>query len=807
MKPISVRIVTIFFMVALSFSATAQKSKSEDEAKVKDIIAFLEYVLNTLGSSSTSARDKDVLIKESYTKIFRDAQVQIEDDLDENRKVITNKDVPAYLKDVDFFFSDVKFEFTIDKIAGGTNANGTQFYKVSTRRNLKGTTSEGNAISNTVPRYIEVNYNPNDDDLKIVSIYTREFDEKAALTNWWKELSYEWHEIFKRRMNLTDSVQLDDIKNMTSIETLDISNNEYILDLEPLSVLVNLKNLNVSRTGITDLTPIRNLSGLVELNASHTLIEDLTPLNYSSAISKLNLSHTVVSDISVIEKMPQLTQLDISNTPVIDFYYISTTPELRSLNLESTKLVDLSAVDSLWQMTDLNVSRTQINDLTALSGLKNLKTLDIDSTNVQNVGPLSTLENLQVLSANYTLVENLQPLQKLPKLQKIYCDQTRITKMVAEGFTAVRPKVLVVYDSKDFLVWWNTLPSQWQGVFTETASISLTPTKDELAKITTIDSVNLKDKYSIFDLEPLKKLPLLRILIIDKTAVHDLSPINEHREIQYLDISNTEVRDLSPLSTYRKLKELHADGSKVEALNSLYNITSLSRLYLDETTIQDIQAQEFLQANPKCLIVYKTNRLTNWWSSVSEDWKKVFQDQMDKDTTASRENLHRLVEQEKLHITDEPVRDLSALSEFVRLRELHFTGTAIQDLNPLAHLTSLQSLHATNSPLQNMETLEQLNNLEDLNIANTPISDLNDIGNLENLKKLNCSGTQIKRLDPLEDLSKLEQLDCSNTFVNKLDALEHLPMTLLKCYNTKISSRTVEKFKERVPGCEVIYYR
>jgi Leucine-rich repeat (LRR) protein len=106
-----------------------------------------------------------------------------------------------------------------------------------------------------------------------------------------------------------------------------------------------------------------------------------------------------------------------------------------------------------------------------------------------------------------------------------------------------------------------------------------------------------------------------------------------------------------------------------------------------------------------------------------------------------------------------------------------------------------------------METLEQLINLDDLNIANTPVSDLNDIGNLEQLKKLNCSGTQIKRLDPLENLSKLEQLDCSNTFVSKLDALENLPMTLLKCYNTKISSKTVDKFKKNVPGCEVIYYR
>ena len=87
----------------------------EHEQKVKDMVAFLEYVLNTLGDKTTSARDKDVLITESYTKIFRDGKVQVEDDLVEKRNVITNKDVQAYLKDVDFFFDNIKFEFKIKR--------------------------------------------------------------------------------------------------------------------------------------------------------------------------------------------------------------------------------------------------------------------------------------------------------------------------------------------------------------------------------------------------------------------------------------------------------------------------------------------------------------------------------------------------------------------------------------------------------------------------------------------------------------------------------------------------------------------
>jgi Leucine-rich repeat (LRR) protein len=802
--------ITICLLSFLALPASAQKGKpdpAKDDAKVKDIIAFLEYVLNTLGSSETPSRDKDVLITESYTKIFRDAKVQVEDDLDENRKVITNKDVVAYLKDVDFFFADVKFEFTIDNIKGSTNANGTYFYKVSTRRNLKGTTTDGKPINNTIPRFIEVNYNPNDQDLKIVSIYTKEFDEKEAFTKWWNELSYEWHAIFMKRLNLTDSVTLDDIRNVASIDALDLSNNNYIQNIEPLALLTSLKTLDLSNTPILDITPIRNLTDLVELNLSNTNVEDLTPLKYSHNITKLNLHGSLVSDISVIEKMQKLQHLDVSETPVNDFFPIRSLTELNLLNAEGTSLPDLSSVDSLVQLKELNISKTFVTDLTSIEGLKFLTMLAIDSTQINNIGAVSNLEHLKVLSANYTPLENLQPLQKLPQLEKVYCDQTRVTRMVAENFMTIRPKVIVVYDSKDLLAWWNTLPSQWQGVFSETAGIGLNPSKDELARITALDSINLKDKYSIFDLDPLEKLPLLSTLILDKTAVHDLTPIKDHRDIRYLDISNTEVKDLTPISQFKKLKELRADGSKVEDLVALYNISSLSRLYLDQTTVHDIIARGFLEKNPQCLVVFKTNHLSKWWNAVTPEWKKIFVTHMGKDTASTRENLHQLVELEKLYFSDEPVRDLAPLSEFVRLRDLHFSGTAITDLTPLAGLNTIRSLQATSSPLQNISALGDLTQIESLDISNTPVEELKIIGSLSGLRRFNCSGTRVKRLDALKSLELLEQLDCSNTFVSKLDPLASLPLKMLKCFNTKVSSRAVDKFKKSKPECEVIFYR
>ena len=74
------------------------------KGEAQSLVYFIEYMFNVLGDPEASTAEKDVIIQESYLKVFRDAKVQIEDDLVPNRKVVTNKDIPAYLKDITFFF-------------------------------------------------------------------------------------------------------------------------------------------------------------------------------------------------------------------------------------------------------------------------------------------------------------------------------------------------------------------------------------------------------------------------------------------------------------------------------------------------------------------------------------------------------------------------------------------------------------------------------------------------------------------------------------------------------------------------------
>ena len=778
---------------------------TQNEEKVKDLVAFLQLLLNTLGSNTTSARDKEVVITESYAKIFRDDKVQVEDDLAEARSVITNKDVVAYLKDVDFFFENVTFEFITDEIKEGVNANGQVFYKVSLRRILTGNTADGKKITNTIPRYVEVNYDKDAEDLKIVSIYTNEFDEKEALTGWWKTLSYEWQTIFKRKLNITDSVQLNDIKDMTALSELDLSGNEYIQSIEPLAQLINLRMLNLSETGVEDLTPIRNLTDLVELNLAGTRIFDLSPLKYSSKLARLNINKTEVRSIAVLEKMQALQNLEMQFAHVIDFKALSFLTGLQNLDLKGTQIANLSPIQDLGQLMELNVSKTAIQQLTPVQQLTSLTSLNIDSTLVRDIKSLSGLASLEVLYANYTYITDLSPLKDITALQRVYCDHTPVNKAVADAFMSANPEVLVIYDSKDLQAWWNSLPSNWKGILSTTAKIQPMPGKEELATLPNIDSISFSNNRSITTLEPLRKLQKLRVVRANNTGVIDLSPLQDHREIKILDISDTDVQDISSLSKLAKLEVLRADRSKVDNLSALFNLKQLKQVYVDRTNIHDITAGELLEKNPGILLVYKTIHLDRWWKNLSDGWREVFQKAIGTDTT--RENLHRLVETETFHFKDARVSELSAFSEFVRLRELHLSGTGVSEVPDLENLKLLRSLHVTSSPLRQIGAISQLSHLTDLDISNTPIDDLRGLEGLQNLRSLNCAGTQIKKLDALRGLVDLESLDCSNTRVTKLDAVMYLSLKTLKAYNTKITSREIEQFRDNNPECNVVYYR
>ena len=523
--------------------------------QVHQLISFLQFNFNTIGDPLTTGREKEIIINQSFDKIFQSPDVQIEDDLAVYRSTVINKDVQAYLKDIDFFFKEVAFEFLIQDISHEVNETGNLYFKVSLDRVMKGISVDGDTINDIKQRFVEVNLDAESRVLKIASIYTTKLSEREDLTRWWNDLSYDWKQYFAGDISITDSIKMSDLlaisdsvgvgdtlvldsgdtikvtgtsvfgdlKRILQSRRLDLSDNPSLTDLTPVSKLTQLKELNISGTILSDLIPIRNLTHLEVLHCQNTRIDDLSPLKYAVSLRELNCAKTRISSLDILKDFPELSKLDASQTFVEDLSPLASLKKLKELLINETWVGDLNPLKNLEALETFNCSKTRVNSIQPLKGLQNLQNLYIENTEVASLQPLIESQGLRLLFADGSYINNLTPLKELPGIKKIYCDTTKISAAHANQFMREKPSCLVIYNSESLSKWWIGLPSAWKIKFNELVEISENPTREELHQVAGITRVDLNTNKEIVSLEPLQTLTNLEYLFCAHTSIENFS--------------------------------------------------------------------------------------------------------------------------------------------------------------------------------------------------------------------------------------------------------------------------------------------
>lgn len=889
----------VLLLITFLSPLKAQEISTEDLQNYKkqcvDLVSFLEFTLNLVGNPETSTRDKDIIINQSYLKMFRDSAVQVEDDLEESRRVATNKDVQAYLKDVDFFFESVVFDMTVEDVSHHLNEDGQIYFLITLTRNLQAVNVKGDTLNINQPRFIEVNLDQEEKDLKIASIYTTKLSEEEELSNWWNELPYEWKLFFGDRVSVSDNLTMLDvlrtngranvgdtvvveaksdilvindsvtvldmlalsdtldlgdtvflgeadtivlshpiiyshIRQLVEAKSLDLSYQNQIFDLSPLSKLTQLKELNIEGTGVSSLLPLRNLTKLEVLRCGKTDISSLAPLKYAFDLKELYCQQTPIRSLSPAQNFSKLEKLYCFETRIDSLDLLQNLTRLREILCFRTNISDLSPLANLKQLNLLNCSNTLVNSLVPLGNLTNLEVLDIEGNFVANLAPLSGTRSLRLLFADSTKIRDLAPLSRLPNISKIYCDNTSIDQRQANQFMRNRSGVLVIYESAQLADWWNQLVPDWKKVFGMYVQLGLNPTREQLHEVANIEKVDIFGHPSITTLEPLSMLINLKELKCSQTKIGDLQPLSDLVGLEKLECINTSVNNLAPLSKLSGLRELQLSETQVSDVSPLASVSSLEILNIDKTPVSDISALAGLEnlkvvygdgtqinnvqvkgiskINSDVLIIYQTPVLEVWWSQLPDSWKLIFRSQVQTSEVPTREQLHSMLGISVLNIPESSnITSLEALEGCYRLKELRFNDTPISSLMPLLNLSSLESLHCAKNPISDLAPLAALPNLKVLNIENTPVSDLTPLANLRKLEDLRCGGTQIKKLNPLAALNALKRLDCYNTDVRSLKPLEGLPNLLrLTCYNTKLNVKKVANFKKTHSNTEVVFY-
>ncbi|PZX49449.1 Leucine-rich repeat (LRR) protein [Algoriphagus ratkowskyi] len=815
-----IRTKTIYLgllLFSLHFSGIAQTIKGytkaeldEYSSKVEDQVRFLEYLLNTIGSKETQPRDKDVVIRESYLKIFRDGEVQVEDDLLLDRKVVTNKNVTAYLKDIEFFYKDVNFKFKIRDIKPHQMENGDVYFTASLDRTITAVGINNEKITNTKPRFVEVNLNSKTQELKIASVYTTKVSRDDELTEWWGVLDPHWQAYFRDRFALStfDSINLEQLYKFVEVDSLDISGSDSLLNLSPMEAMRNLKYVNLSNTKITKLGPISNVTFLEYLDVSNTPTSDIQFIKYSDRLKHLDISRTKIRDISELVNLKSIRSLRVEETPIMSFAILNQFDSLKSLYIAQSGFNNTENIKDLTKLEDLDLSKNYIVNFSQLADLVSLKNLNLTETNIQDLSPLKDLNNLEVLDITGTEVADISALNGKTELSKVLADETKLSVIASDNFIRTNPKVLLIHHVKDLESWWAGLSEAWKASLKK-ANPSITsdsPSVETLTATIGLEELDLSGS-GIESLNPITRFVKLSKVDFSDNPITEIVSLSEVKTLTEITGRNSQVKDISPLKSNENLIRLDLDGSPITSILDVKYLPNLTYLNVNNSEIFTEEVPEISNHKSNLTIIYRTDELNSWWEALDGSWKEIFHKQFTLSENPTTEQLHALTQKSSLTLERVSVNEIQALTAFVNLRSLLIFDAPIANIAPIAELKLLEKLKISQVPVVDFSPLRSLTNLEELDISNSGIEDLDPISRLSNLKILNISGTNLKTLKGLESLIKLAELDVASTNLRSLKPIEGLSnLKKLSCFNTRLNSRAVDNFKKANPDCEVRYY-
>ena len=837
------KLLFIALLLMFCHSVNAQKSNlsktelEEYSQQIRSMVKYLEETFSFIGDPENTAQEKDIIFKESYSKIFRDDEVQIEDDLDDNRSTNINKDVQAYLKDIDFFFKDAAFTLKVEDIKPQTNDKGETYFKVTMMRTIVGHNIVGDTVNSTIKRYMEVNVDRSKKDLKIVSMYTTKPNETEELRVWWNRMPSVWKMYFGENRYILDSIEMADIihiyrdsivivndslmestiacdmpvlyeklTDITKTTEVDVSHNKNITTLDPLIELSELQNLDCSNTNVEDISPIRNLNKINALDISNTLITDISDLRYANNIKTLNAENIRLSDIEIIGLYGQLTNLSVAGTDVSDISMLENCEQLVDLNMSSTKVTSLDSIVLPQSIRFLNLSNTEIDDISNLSNLENLQVLIIDDTYVTDLSPLAGLSKLTELQCKNTSVSDIMPLKDLQNLVRIYCDNTKIDSEKAESFRSENRRTIVIYETKVLQDWWNRLHISWKRVFAAQNNTSLDPSPEELHNIICMKSLTLD--HSFLDAMPIERLTNLEELNLESSKIADLTPLHTLHNLRYLNIKNTKVTDLAPLSDLTNLQEINMENTNVEKLECLCDLSNLVKINAENTKVKSDQVLKLRLAQPKVTVIYQTEELQIWWNTLDNNWREAFRNTIDIDTNPKAEQLQAIANIEELTVDSRIIiNNLEPLTKLMFLKKLIINDNHITDLSPLSESQQLRELNIDGNAIADLSVLSNLKSMEVLSIENTNVIDINALEDMKELRMLNISNTKIKNIKMLSSCISLEELNISNTNVKTLSSVSKIEsLRYIKAINTKIKAKEINSLRTKRPDINILYH-
>lgn len=307
---------------------------------------------------------------------------------------------------------------------------------------------------------------------------------------------------------------------------------------------------------------VRFRSDVKELDLSGTGIREISALSQCGNLRRLNLSGNRITDISPLVNLPSLEWLDVSYNEIADLNPLISISTLRTLYAGGNRISGTAAVGAMSALTELDLSDNPVEDFSGLKKLRDLKTLLMRNSGVND--------------------EALSYLEYIPTLTRLELDgNPEISSAAIESFQRSVPHCLVVVSN---LVVTVEIGGQSLRSDTRELDISFTGTSD-LSPLASMDC--------------LKKAKLSGNGI---SNIYIFMYSDSRFTLQELDLSANSLEDITPLSMLLVLETLDLSGNNISTVNALMGMDSLKKLNLKGNPLTEEQVDALRVALPNCEI-------------------------------------------------------------------------------------------------------------------------------------------------------------------------------------------------------------
>jgi Leucine-rich repeat (LRR) protein len=389
-----------------------------------------------------------------------------------------------------------------------------------------------------------------------------------------------------------------------SVVALEI-NSDHLTDLTPLGVFTNLQKLvcrgsTPGKGSVESLDTLRRMTSLQVLDVSNNQVVDLLPLQ-GLKLQTLVVAANPIENLSALRSMP-LELLDLNRTFVADLQPIQTLP-LKQLDIRATQVRELWPLEDVTTLRIFDCYFRPKRDAATLRGMTFLRKL-----NGQSVEKF-----WQAVDARQKSIDQWFPkAMALPEDEKAQAVAEKLKELNprfdGKTFpTYTEGKLNVIQFFTD-----NVTDIEPIRILTNLERLTIRGTAMGNGKL--FDLEPLRELPIVFlecgfnDLSDLSALQGMKVqvLLCRGTRVRDVSPVRE-LPVFYFDCTSTAVADLSPL-TGMGISNLHIRDTKIRDFSTL---TKLNLRVLD-ADLDPKRDEALLKSLPR-LELFNGTPITELW--------------------------------------------------------------------------------------------------------------------------------------------------------------------------------------------------